>query len=377
MSKSSGLLALILAAAPLGAQVPPFDSHQVNADGSITFRFFAPHAREVKLELDYDHDHPIPLAKEQDGPLWSVTTGPLQPSLHTYVFDVNGISLPDPLNLAVDNNYAFWANLVWVHGKTPQLWEANDVPHGVIHHHLYHSNVILGLEQGIEDFYVYTPPGYDPAGSKDYPVLYLLHGWSSGAAAWTANGQANYILDNLIAQGRVKPMVVVMPQGYGDMSFVLDGFAKITPSTLARNRDLYSQALLTEIMPQVEAAYRVRKDPDGRAIAGLSMGGEESLIIGLRHPELFSWIGGFSSAVIYSSYDGLFSSPLAQSAAKLKLLWIACGTEDVLIGPNRNFIAWLRTQGLSPTAIETPGIHNWPVWRYDLIHFAPLLFGGP
>jgi enterochelin esterase family protein len=379
-ARSPSLLGLARAAAALlalpalaAAQQPPLKSHEVNADQSVTFRYYGPSAKTVTVGLDYDH-HQIPLTKGADG-VWTFTSPPLQPALHMYSLEVDGTPILDPLNRSVDSNFLFLTNEVTVPGP-PQPWDVADVPHGVVHHHLYRSKVILGLPDGIEDFYVYTPPGYDAATRSPYPTLYLLHGWSSLADAWTHDGQANLILDNLIAQGRAAPMVVVMPMGYGDLGFVTGGFDQWSDeSRIGRNLGLFSTALLTEILPQVEAGYRVRANRDGRAIAGLSMGGGESLVIGLNHTETFAWIGGFSSAVVYKQFDGLF--PGLATLTPPKLLWIACGTEDDLIAPNRRFVAWLRTKALQPAVVETPGIHNWPVWRDNLIHFAPLLFGPP
>jgi enterochelin esterase family protein len=183
------------------------------------------------------------------------------------------------------------------------------------------------------------------------------------------------ILDNLIAQGKARPMVVVMPLGYGDMGFVTGGSDLWNePSRVADNLGRFRDALLGEIMPQVERGYRVSAGRRDRAIAGLSMGGGESLVIGLNHLDLFAWIGGFSAAVLYSDLDAPLPAVGSPGVAQPRLLLVACGTEDDLIAPNRRFVAWLRSKGLEPTAVETPGIHNWPVWRDNLIHFAPLLF---
>ena len=170
-------------------------------------------------------------------------------------------------------------------------------------------------------------------------------------------------------------MIVVMPQGYGDMSFVTSGFKVWSDeAAIGRNLGLYSQALLTEILPQVEAGYRASRDPHDRAIAGLSMGGGQSLVIGLSHPEVFAWVGGFSSAVVYNDFASVLPKLGQKDAALPGLIWIACGTEDDLIASNRHFVAWLRSKGAQPTFAEIPGIHNWPVWRDNLIQFAPLLF---
>ena len=278
----------------------------------------------------------------------------------------------DPLNAGVDPNVIYLTNEVSVPGSAPQPWDVTDVPHGVLHHHVYRSGVIAALPNGNEDYYVYTPPGYDPSGTKRYPVLYLLHGWSSNAEAWPHDGQANLILDNLIAQGRALPMIVVMPLGYGDFTFVAGGFGQVTQGKLVENSRRFGKALMTEILPQVEVSYRVSARREDRAIAGLSMGGDQSLTIGLNHPEAFGWVGGFSAAVMYDASDEVMAH--LDAARPPKLLWIACGTSDGLVAANRSFVAWLSGKGFKPTAVETPGIHNWPVWRANLVAFAPLLF---
>ncbi|HEY1764019.1 MAG TPA: alpha/beta hydrolase-fold protein [Opitutaceae bacterium] len=363
-------LALALGAAAR-AQGPTVKSPEVNPDQSVTIRYYGPGVREVTVSLDYDH-HTFPLKKGEDG-TWSYTTPPLEAAVHMYSLTVDGLPVLDPLNPSVDRNFVFLTNDVRVRKPTPQPWDVTDVPHGVIHHHEYRSRAILGLADGLEDFYVYTPPGYDGSDTKRYPVLYLLHGWSSMADSWIAGGQANLIFDNLIAKGDAVPMVVVMPLGYGDISFVLNGFDQWNDGKkIGNNLARFSSALLSEILPQVEKAYRVRTDRAARAIAGLSMGGGESLIIGLSHPEVFSWIGGFSSAINYANFESVLPSLDPHLAPRL--LWIACGTSDDLVDPNRRFVTWIKTKGFEPTAIETPGIHNWPVWRDNLVHFAPLLF---
>jgi enterochelin esterase family protein len=357
------------------AQQPSLRSHELNPDHSVTIRYYAPLAGKVTVGLDYDH-HQIAMTKGADG-IWTFTTSPLQPALHTYALEVDGTPILDPLNRLVSPNLIFLENEVTVPGS-PQIWDVTNVPHGVLHHHSYRSSVITGLPDGAEDYYVYTPPGYNPSVHTLYPVLYLLHGWSFLADSWSHEGNANLVLDNLIAKGRVVPMIVVMPMGYGDFSFVTGGFDQWNDEVkIARNLGLFSAALLGEIVPQVEAGYRVSAKREDRAIAGLSMGGLESLVIGLNHADTFAWIGGFSSAVVYDRFESAF--PSLDPKVATSLLWIACGTEDALITPNRRFVAWLRTRALQPIAIETPGIHNWTVWRDNLIQFAPLLFrpAGP
>jgi enterochelin esterase-like enzyme len=206
-------------------------------------------------------------------------------------------------------------------------------------------------------------------------VLYLLHGFSDDASGWTAVGRANVILDNLIAQGKAEPMIVVMPLGYGTMQFVNLGWDAWQHRDLRdRNFEKFQKALLTEVMPRVENEYRVMPDRKSRAIAGLSMGGSESLLTGLNNLDKFAWIGAFSAGGIPDDFQKDFPSLDANASRQLRLLWIACGTEDHLITVNRSLRTWLKTKGIQPREIETPGMHTWMVWRRNLVEFAPLLF---
>jgi enterochelin esterase family protein len=248
----------------------------------------------------------------------------------------------------------------------------NDVPHGEVHRHFYRSEAANDQR----DFYVYTPPGYDPSAKKTYPVLYLLHGYSDDASGWTAVGRANVILDNLIAQGKAKPMIVVMPLGYGTMEVIRVGWGGISNHPEVREESFrkFRDALLTEVMPKVESEYRVTTDRNSRAIAGLSMGGSESLRTGLNGLDKFAWIGAFSAGGMPDDFDKVFPGLGAKANEQIRLLWIACGTEDRLITPNRNLREWLKTKGVQHVDIETPGMHTWMVWRRNLAEFAGLLF---
>ena len=225
------------------------------------------------------------------------------------------------------------------------------------------------------DYYVYTPPGYDLHAKKKYPVLYLLHGYSDDASAWTAVGRANIILDNLISQGKAKPMLIVMPLGYGAPEIVSTDRATLRDQDLRRrNYDNFREALFTEVMPQVEKQYRVLTGRDDRAIAGLSMGGAESLFVGLNALDRFAWIGSFSAGGLSQDFDELFPKLDAKANSRIRLLWVACGTEDRLIEFNRKFRDWLKSKDIQHIDIETPGMHTWMVWRGNLSNFAPLLF---
>jgi enterochelin esterase family protein len=357
-----------------GQETASFKSNEVHSDKSITFRYKDSAAKKVVLYLD-GAANPLAMKKGRDG-VWSLITPPLAPQIYGYAFVADGQARLDPNNPVTKPNLIYLGNAVTVRGSAPQLWEARDVPHGAVHHHFYTSKVVSGLVDGQSEYFVYTPPGYDPKRAEPYPVLYLLHGWSDMANGWIEVGQANFIFDNLIAEGRVKPMLVVMPLGYGDMKFVISGEAIWNDDTAVdRNVALFSQALLSEILPQVESVYHASKNREERAITGLSMGGLESLTIGLMHPEQFGWVGGFSSALGHREKEELAN--LNAKTTALHLLWIACGTDDDLITPNRQFIAWLKTKDVPVTAIETPGMHNWMVWRDNLSHFAPLIFQRP
>lgn len=349
---------------------PPIVSPEVHADHSVTFRFRDPNAKSVLLARE-GVEKPAPMQKDAQG-VWSVTTPPLEPDFYGYSFVADGVRLMDPSNSLIKPNLLFPQSMVHVPGPSSLPWEMNNVAHGVIHHHFYHSAVV-GDDR---DYYVYTPPGYNPGAGQLYPVLCLLHGYSDGADAWTAVGRANVILDNLIAQGKVKPMIVVMPLGYGAPEILRrNGLAPFhDPNLVKRNMDRFGEALLTEVMPQVEQDYQVSKDRNDRAIAGLSMGGAESLYVGLNHLDHFAWVGSFSAGGLGEDYNAEFPSLNSGANSQLHLLWIACGTDDRLIAPNRKFRAWLTSKGIRHTDIETPGMHTWMVWRRNLAAFAPLLF---
>ena len=374
-SRIPGKLTLLLAlSAPfsLAAQATArFHSTDVHPDHSVTFSYKDATATNVALALD-GVAKPIPMEKDVTG-IWTITTKPLVPEIYGYHFEADGTRRLDPANPHFTLNLVNISNLVTVPGDTPEPWEDTNVPHGTLHHHIYSTTAVLGLPQNQSGYFVYTPPGYDEKAKKPYPVLYLLHGWSDSDAGWSAVGRANLIFDNLLAAGKIKPMVVVMPLGYGDMAFVRNYGLWDDPAAIDHNTDLFAKALLTEVLPRVESDYRVAKDRNDRAITGLSMGGLESLQIGLTHTDQFAWIGGFSSAVHNLDYAKVLAS-LDPKIANLSLLWVACGTEDTLIGPNRRLTAFLKTKEMPVTQIETPGLHTWLVWRDNLVHFTPLLF---
>jgi enterochelin esterase family protein len=227
----------------------------------------------------------------------------------------------------------------------------------------------------MRDYWVYTPPGYDPAASKKYPVLYLLHGVTEEASAWMTVGRANVILDHLIAGKKAQSMLVVTPLGYG-FANAPDRVGELFQATTNQQRlmkDL-AQALLDEVIPDVERNYRVSAEPSARAIAGLSMGGAQALFIGLNYRNSFAWVGSFSGAFIMygGQYEKFF--PNLEASTKPRLLWLSCGQDDFLLNSNRRCKDCLQSKGVQCMVLETPGNHAWTVWRRNLTEFAPLLF---
>lgn len=361
------LVAVTLAQAPPPAP-PPLHSPEVHTDRRVTFRFRAPNAKEVLLSRSGGKH--VPMEKDEQG-VWSITTDPLDPDIYSYSFFADGVRLIDPYNSQLTPNLLNVTSFVHVPGPPSLPWEINNVPHGEIHHHFYRSEIVGDNR----DFYVYTPPGYDSTAKQLYPALYLLHGFSDDASAWTAVGQAHVILDNLIAQGKAKPMLIVMPLGYGAPEIVTrEPRSNRPPHLNQRNREKFRDALFAEVIPEVERKYRVAKDRTSRAIAGLSMGGAESLFTGLNAVNRFAWIGAFSSGGLNQDFAATFPALDSKANAQLRLLWIACGTDDGLIQANRKFREWLTSKDVRHIEIETPGAHTWMVWRRNLAEFTPLLF---
>jgi enterochelin esterase-like enzyme len=346
-------------------------SPEVHPDSRVTLRLRAPNAQKVMLARE--GAEPIAMQKNEEG-VWTVTTDPLEPDIYGYSFVADGVDLFDPSNPYIKANLLYTQSLLHVPGPASLPWELNDVPHGVVHHHFYRSKVV-GDER---DFFVYTPPGYDPKAPKTYPTLYLLHGYSDDASAWTAVGKAERILDNLIAQGKAKPMLVVMPLGYGAPEIVARTGSGLRDRALRnRNYEKFREALLTEVIPEVEASYRAASDRESRAIAGLSMGGAESLFTGLNELDEFAWIGAFSSGGLYEDFGTMFPALSAEANKQLRLLWISCGKEDHLTDVNRKLTAWLDSKGVRYTSVETPGSHTWMVWRRNLASYVQLIFRTP
>ncbi|HUA65046.1 MAG TPA: alpha/beta hydrolase-fold protein, partial [Alphaproteobacteria bacterium] len=355
------LPAIILFAMP--ALALAVESPEVHPDGTVTFNLSAPKAREVQLHCEGVPDSAM--TKDASG-VWTFTTKALDPDIYTYTFEVDGVRMIDPSNPFLKYNLLNSVSQVEVPGPDSLPWQMADVPHGELHRHFYKS-AVCGDQR---DYIVYTPPGYKPASSKRYPVLYLLHGFSDDTTAWTEAGRANIILDNLIARGQTKPMIVVMPLGYGDMAVLKAPDGPPGNAVRQRSLDKFTEALLTEVIPAVQSEYHVSNDRRSRAIAGLSMGGRESLSVGLNHLDEFSWIGAFSSGTI-TNYSTTFPTLDAGANKRIRLLWIGCGNDDHLLAGNQRFCDWLQSKDVRFTWVELPGQHSYRVWRRDLAQFVP------
>ncbi len=341
-------------------------SPEVSPDHRVTFRIFAPKASEVTLAGDWLGTAPPPKLSKEDSGVWSVTLGPFEPSIYIYSFNVDGVAIPDPVNPRIKLRARTSASMVEVKDDSPAFWEARDVPHGTVEINWEKSKAIAGETRAV---WIYTPPDYART-TRRYPVLYLLHGSNDTAAGWTMAGNANFVLDNLLAGGKMVPMIVVMPFGHATPFGVPAAPGGIT------NDDLFAQYLLTDVIPTVEARYRVAPGRDNRAIAGLSMGGGQSLRIGLGHLDLFSAVASFSGAVP-ADFETRFSALLKDSAGtnqKLKTLWIGCGQQDSLFGRSKGLSELLTKYQVRHVFHPTGGVHNYTVWRKYLAEYAPLLF---
>jgi len=340
-----------------GGGAPAVLSPDVHSDRTVTFRLQAPKASEVTLTGDWLASAEK-LTKDDKG-VWSVTLGPLEPGLAIYSFTMDGVAMADPVNPRIKLRARGSGSLVDVPGTGNELWVPRDVPHGTVDINYHKSKVLNGDNR---EFRVYTPPGYDQNPNTKYPVLYLLHGNNDTQAGWTEVGRANMILDNLIADKKAVPMIVVMPFGH--------------PSTGYTGQFDFTRYFLEDVMPTVEKSYRIAADRDHRAIVGYSMGGGQALSIGLDHLELFSAVGGFSPAAprdVATRFKALLDDPDGTNA-KLKLLWVGCGRQDSLFQPDQTFAETMISHKIRTTWYPTDGRHTFTVWRKYLIEVAPLLF---
>jgi enterochelin esterase-like enzyme len=355
---------------------PALVSPEVGADRTVTLRYLAPNAAAVTASGELD-GKPHPMTKGENG-VWSVTIGPLAPDIYTYSFNVDGVVALDPRNVNTKYGYGGFGpvSIVQVPGDGPQFYDVRAVPHGEVRIKPYVSKT-LGVSRTV---WIYTPPGYDRGGN--FPVLYLLHGAGDIESGWTMIGRANNIVDNLIAEGKAKPMVIVMPLGHAIQSFWTGparAAAAAAPAGAPAPGSLsaFARDLLEDVMPMVEQGYKVSKKAEDRAIAGLSMGGGQTMNIAFNRPELFRYVVAMSPAagqVNEQNYPAIFKDPSAINK-QFKMFWMAVGRDDTLTGPgDRALDEALTKAGIKHSFKLSEGRHEWTVWRNHLNEVAPLLF---
>jgi enterochelin esterase-like enzyme len=366
-----------------GGQGPQIVSPEVHADRRVTLRIRAPKADSVRVSGEILDGKPAPAMTRDSAGVWSVTFGPLAPDIYTYAFNVDGVSTPDPVNpyLKLPATTGL-ASQVEVPGDGPQYYDFRpSVPHGTVSIVQYQSTAVGAPRTA----WVYTPPNH-AQGTESYPLLFLLHGIGETENSWVMTGRAHVILDNLIADGRARPMVVVMPLGHARQSIGLAPWSTTpgaqAPAASGASPEVFSSGtlqrdLLGDLLPLVERSFRVSRNPDERAIMGLSMGGAQALKIGLDNLDTFHWVVGLSSALVGQDPIAPFANVLANPDAanqKLKLLHLTIGRSDGLITGNQRFDEALTRAGIRHTFGTTEGGHWFRVWRRDLYEIAPKLF---
>jgi enterochelin esterase-like enzyme len=339
---------------------PPVRSAEIAEDRRVTFRIRASQAEEVFVNGQWPNGRAA-MNKDTNG-VWSVTVGPIDPGVWEYSLQIDGVGMIDPGNPAIKPMREPRTSILHLPGQPPLLHDFRDVPHGVVRQHTYRSQALGRLR----NLAVYTPPGYDQSPDASYPLLVLQHGSGDNQDTWVAHGKAHWILDNLIAEKRARPMVVVM----------LDGHAAVATGAGGpqNNTVLFERDLLEDVLPLVEKAYRLKSGAEHRGIVGLSMGGGQSLTIGLNHSDRFAWVGGFSASVPSRESVATAIDHADTTNGRLKLLWIACGKDDFLLRRNEDFIGLLKERNIRHAWRLTDGNHSWPVWRTYLGEFAPLVF---
>jgi enterochelin esterase family protein len=387
--------ALMAPCAAAFAQTTPYtasgaqrlSSPEIAPNNHVTFRLHAPGAKQVTVQGDWPGS-PAPMSKDEHG-VWSATIGPLRPDIYTYWFNVDGVRALDPSNAETQRGGNRFASLLMVSGESSRWWDVANVPHGTIEQIWYASPT---LDNAQRRMFVYLPPGYHSSGRR-YPVLYLLHGGGGDEEAWTAQGRAPVILDNLIAAGLAEPMIVVMPNGIDSETRAQGSGLGPTPSPQQINaapvdmarfaphlpqirlpyHDTFNESLVRDIVPFVDRTYRTRRDARHRAIAGLSLGAAQTVLISAHNPATFDYIGVFSGGGLVGEPD--FEAQLDTLARnRVALYWTGAGDVDISIQRTQALYNAALAHGLPATYREVPGGHTWPVWRDFLVDFAPRLF---
>jgi len=326
----------------------------------VTFRVRAPNATKVTVFCECLTTEPT-LAKGADG-VWSVTVGPIEPDIYEYHFTVDGVDNLDQRNPVVKYNSRpnLIESIVEVPGPEPMFYDVKPVAHGAVSIRYYQSKAIGAARR----VFVYTPPNYEKSGQR-VPVLYLLHGADGDETVWTVFGRVNLILDNLIAEKKVAPMLVVMPFGYA--------YPWNAGAAGDKQRTDFEKDLVGDLVPFVESNYRVSANRDNRALAGLSMGGSQTLTLGPKHLDLFSRLAVFSASANEAALHDVVTNAKTFNN-QVKLFWVGVGTEDGVYAGAKRMSELLNTAGVTHTFKTMPGAHTWIVWRHLLHDVAPLMF---
>lgn len=371
--------------------IGPLVSPEIYDNNIVLFRLKAPKAVKVQITGDFlpkqkvkipNGEYEIPgvvdMTESKDG-VWEYTTPePLQPELYSYSFIVDGLRMNDPANVYLIRDVATLTNVFIIGGERADLYKVNQVPHGTVSR-IWYNSPALGMERRMT---VYTPAGYETSG-KRYPVFYLLHGMGGDEEAWISLGRTSQILDNLIAQGKAKPMIVVMTNGNASQEAAPgESSLGMKPPTmqLPKTMDGSFEQAFPDVVKFVDKNYRTLKSKSGRAIAGLSMGGFHSLHISKQYPDMFGYVGLFSAAILPNKdvsspvYEDMEGKLKIQFAKKPSLYWIAIGKTDFLYKANEDYRKQLDENGYKYTYYETGEGHIWKNWRIYLGEFVPLLF---
>lgn len=356
---------------------PLIVSPKVHADKKVTFSYRAPGATEVVLDGQFPPGK-IPMVKGGNG-VWTVTVGPLKPDIYPYSFRVDGVTVMDPANADFFPNERFKGSLLDVPGDQPLVHAVRDVPHGAVSYAYYPS-----VEGSTGSVVIYTPPGYDKNKSEKYPVFYLISGTTDTEETFFKVGRSNFILDNLIAEGKAKPMIVVMPYGNPAARIAEQKSLPKPTDLMSREGDdainrakMFETDLVTKLMPFVENNYRTLNDRDNRAIGGFSRGGGQTLRTAFGNMDKFSWICCYSSYLSRSEmeqrFKHVYENP-AKTNKALKLFWLGVGNEDFLYKDAANFIEFLKESKVKHTSLITPGGHTWMNVKTYVTETAQLLF---
>ncbi len=376
-------LAIVLVALPataraqFGPRSPEASSPEVSPERTITFRVYAPDAEEVRLMSSDvpDAGRGVEMTKADNG-VWEVTVGPVPAGAYRYHFSVDGVTVIDTRNTSTSETNTTIESLAYVPGS--DISDVKNVPHGAIAQVTYYSETLKRPRR----MHVYTPPGYEK-GEGEYPVFYLLHGATDGDASWSTVGRAGFIMDNLIAGGKARRMIVVMPHGHtGPFRFGGGG-----DGSFERQMEEFNQDFTGDIKPYIEKNYRVSNERHQRAIAGLSMGGAQSLNIAFANLDEYAYVGVYSSGIfgIAGGFGGAAPSTAWEDAHKevldnaelkkeLRLVWFATGRDDFLLSTTEGTVEMLKEHGFDVVFKESDGGHTWLNWRNYLSEFAPKLF---